>query len=109
MAAFFFTENFQPPTAEELIQKKMDAAATKNALQRSLETLEALPDFRAETQETAMRALCEELGLSAGQLFGTVRVATTSQKVSPPLFESMEILGRDTSLERIRQSIAGLG
>jgi hypothetical protein len=35
-------------------------------------------------------------------------VATASQKVSPPLFESMEILGRDTSLERIRQSIAVL-
>ena len=48
-----------------------------------------------------MRALVEELGLSAGQVFGILRVAVTGQKVSPPLFESMEIIGREKVLARI--------
>ena len=52
-----------------------------------------------------MRALAEELGLKAGQLFGILRVAVTGQKVSPPLFESMEIVGREKVLERLRNAI----
>ena len=45
-----------------------------------------------------MRLLAEELGLSAGQLFGILRVAVTGQKVSPPLFESMAIIGKEKVL-----------
>ena len=47
----------------------------------------------------------EESGYSAGQVFGILRVATTGQKVSPPLFESMEIIGREKSLERLKKAI----
>jgi glutamyl-tRNA synthetase len=43
--------------------------------------------------------------LSAGQVFGILRVAVTGQKVSPPLFESMAIIGRETVLDRIRAAI----
>jgi glutamyl-tRNA synthetase len=52
-----------------------------------------------------MRLLVDELGLSAGQVFGILRAAVTGQTVSPPLFESMEIIGRNTVLERLNQSI----
>ena len=45
--------------------------------------------------------LAEELGLKAGQLFGILRVAVTGQTVSPPLFESMEIIGKEIVLKRI--------
>lgn len=48
-----------------------------------------------------MRLLAEDLGLSAGQLFGILRVAVTGQKVSPPLFESMAIIGKGKVLERV--------
>jgi glutamyl-tRNA synthetase len=108
MGGFFFAETFDPAPPETIIQKKMDAASTKAALEAALTRLEALPDFRAETQESALRALADDLGLKPGQLFGALRMATTAQQVSPPLFETMEVLGRDKSLARIRQAIASL-
>jgi glutamyl-tRNA synthetase len=49
-----------------------------------------------------MRALADELGLKAGQLFGILRVAVTGRNVSPPLFETMAIIGKDIVLERIQ-------
>jgi len=50
--------------------------------------------------------VAEELGLKAGQLFGILRVAVTGQRVSPPLIESMAIIGRDKILERLREAVA---
>ena len=47
----------------------------------------------------------EELGLTLGQVFGILRVAVTGKKVSPPLFESMEVIGREVVLARIREAI----
>lgn len=52
-----------------------------------------------------MRAYVEESGYSASQVFGILRVAVTGQKVSPPLFESMEIIGREKCLQRIKNAI----
>jgi glutamyl-tRNA synthetase len=52
-----------------------------------------------------MRAFVETSGLSAGQVFGILRVAVTGQKVSPPLFESMEIIGRQKVLARLQKAI----
>lgn len=108
MGGFFFAKTFETPPPEAIIQKKMDAASTKAALRAALACLESLPDFRAGTQEAAMRTLADDLGLKPGQLFGALRMATTAQPVSPPLFETMEILGREKSLARIRQAIASL-
>jgi glutamyl-tRNA synthetase len=108
MAGFIFTDSFAPPPADQIIQKGMDAPRTQAALQAAADALDALPDFGAATQEAAMRALAKQLGLKAGQLFGALRAATTGQQVSPPLFETMEVLGREESLQRIRQAIASL-
>jgi glutamyl-tRNA synthetase len=52
-----------------------------------------------------MRALAEQLGLKAGQLFGILRVAVTGRTISPPLFETMEVIGKETVLVRIQQAI----
>jgi len=52
-----------------------------------------------------MRQLVDELGLQVNQVFGILRVAVTGQKVSPPLFESMEIIGREQVLERLKNAI----
>jgi glutamyl-tRNA synthetase len=103
-AAFFFEDVH--PTAETLIQKKMDAAGTRTALDAALAEIEALPDFEAETLEMALRALCERLGLKTRQFFGLLRVALTAQEVAPPLFETMSILGRETCLARIQAAQA---
>ncbi len=55
-----------------------------------------------------MRAMVESLGLTAGQVFGILRVAVTGQKVSPPLFESMEIIGRPKVTERLGKAAEAL-
>jgi glutamyl-tRNA synthetase len=52
-----------------------------------------------------MREFVEASGLSANQVFGIVRVAVTGQKISPPLFESMEIIGKEKVLERLHKAI----
>jgi glutamyl-tRNA synthetase len=70
--------------------------------------LSGLEEIRHESAETPLRLLAEELGLSAGQLFGILRVAVTGQAVSPPLFESMAVVGREKVLERVRRAIETL-
>jgi glutamyl-tRNA synthetase len=52
-----------------------------------------------------MREFVESSGFSANQVFGIMRVAVTGQKVSPPLFESMEIIGREKVLQRLQNAI----
>ncbi len=108
-ADFFFKETIGAPDPDALIPPKMDAVSTRAALEAAHATLAALPDFEAGTQEQAMRRLAETLGLEAGQLFGVVRVAVTGKRVSPPLFESMAIMGRATCLARIKAASASLG
>ncbi|TAK13773.1 MAG: glutamate--tRNA ligase [Anaerolineae bacterium] len=102
--AFFFKDSVDP-APESLIAKDLTAAQSHAALQRATAELEALPEWTHTAMETRLRALVEELGLKAGQLFGLLRNATAAQPVSPPLFESMEILGRDVSLGRLRHAL----
>ena len=109
MAGFFFRDEFVPPESpDDLIQKKMDAAGTVDALQHAYDHLLTVAEWTHDSLEAAMRALAEEMGLKAGQLFGTLRTAVTGQQVSPPLFETMEIVGRDESLRRIQIAAASL-
>ena len=58
--------------------------------------------FTAERIEEALRAYAERLGLSPRKAFQPIRVAVTGSKVSPGLFESLELLGKERSLARIR-------
>ena len=58
--------------------------------------------------EEPMRALADELGLKPGQLFMSARVAISGRTVSPPLFETMEVLGRERTLARLRQALEKL-
>jgi glutamyl-tRNA synthetase len=97
---FFFTADLDY-APQLLIAKKMTAEESLAALRKARETLAALPDFREETLEGALRALVEELGLKAGQLFGIIRVAATGTKIAPPLVGTLSILGRERVLERL--------
>jgi glutamyl-tRNA synthetase len=103
MGGFFFEEEVHPEP-ESLVGKKMTPAESAKAAQRAYLILAELPEINHETAEEPMRALAEELGLKAGQLFGILRAAVTGRTVSPPLFETMEIIGRETVLERIRKA-----
>jgi glutamyl-tRNA synthetase len=103
-AGFFFEEELEYDPAL-LVGKKMTAAGSVAALRRARAALAALDEFEAEAMEAPMRALADELGVKAGPLFGILRGAVTAQRVSPPLFETMEILGRTKSLARIDRAI----
>jgi len=110
LAGFIFADwnEFQAPPADLLIQKKMDAEGTVRCLEASIELIEKLDDFSHETQYEAFKELVKELGLKNGQVFGSLRVAVTAQKISPPTFETMEILGKDESIRRIKLAIEQL-
>jgi glutamyl-tRNA synthetase len=105
--AWFFRETVEPKP-EELIARNLTAAQSAQVARKALEILSALPQLTPEAAEPAMRAYVEQSGLSAGQVFGVIRVAVTGQTVSPPLFESMEIVGKEKVLARLRQAIATL-
>jgi glutamyl-tRNA synthetase len=103
MTDFIFEEEISYD-AQELIGKKMDAAGSLIALERTVATLARLDGFDTQTLESALRGLADELGLKAGQLFGIIRVATTGKTVAPPLFGTLAILGRERSLARLREA-----
>jgi glutamyl-tRNA synthetase len=103
--AGFFFKDIVEPNPEELIAKGLDARRSAAIARKTYEILSALPDLTHQTAEPPMRAYVEQSGLSANQVFGILRVATTGQKVSPPLFESMEIIGKDKVLERLKKAI----
>jgi glutamyl-tRNA synthetase len=102
--AFFFKDEVTP-NPEDLITKGLDAKQSAEIARRAYQILGAQPDISHERCEAPMRAYVEESGFSANQVFGILRVAVTGQKVSPPLFESMEIIGRDVCLKRIQNAI----
>ena len=108
MAGFFFIDDIHP-SREDLIVKGLSSQESASIAEKCLKLLGQLPDVNHQTAEPPMRLLVEELGLSAGQVFGILRVAVTGQKVSPPLFESMEIIGREKVLERLQNAINILG
>jgi glutamyl-tRNA synthetase len=66
------------------------------------ETLESVEPFEAAAIEEALRELAERLGLKPREAFQPIRVAVTGSKVSPGLFESLEVLGKPESLARLR-------
>ena len=103
-AAFFFKEKVEP-NPEDLVAKGLDAKQSAEVARLAYDILAALPDLSHETAEPPMREFVEKSGLSANQVFGILRVAVTGQKVSPPLFESMEIIGKGKVLERLQRAI----
>ncbi len=98
----FFFEGKIAYEPEALVGKKMDASSSLVALQRTRGTLADLDEFSVETLEPTLRALADDLGLKAGQLFGVIRVATTGKQVAPPLFGTLAVLGRERTLERLK-------
>ncbi len=107
LVGFFFQDGVEYDAAE-LVQRKMDTAGTKQALSRSHDALAGLESFDEESIESALRELAGELDLKVGQLLGSIRVATTGLKVAPPLFGTLEILGRERSLDAIAEAAARL-
>ena len=104
---FFFHDRLEH-SAKELIQKGMNGESTRNALETSVVLINGCESFAAEVLEAAFEGLRERLELSRRQFFSLLRVATTASRVSPPLFETMEVLGRDRCVDRIKGAIGAL-
>ena len=100
LVSFFFQEELVYDSSL-LVQKGMDDAATRHALETAHRRLEGASAWDAGTLEGILRPLAEELELKTGQLFGALRVAVTGRTASPPLFETMEVVGRAWCLARI--------
>ncbi len=104
LAGFFFEKDIDY-AAQDLIQKGLTKEQTVHILMESLRILSSVPELTKEKDEPLMREYVEKSGFTAGQVFGVLRIAITGQRVSPPLFESMEIIGKDKILERINNAI----
>ncbi|MGO4956348.1 glutamate--tRNA ligase [Luteococcus sp. Sow4_B9] len=105
--AFLFAADAEISAPDEVVGKLKDDAA--DVLDAALSVLEGLEPFDAETIQAALRAkLVEDMGIKPKFAFAPLRVGITGSNVSPPLFESMELLGHDSSLARLRSFRASL-
>jgi glutamyl-tRNA synthetase len=95
-AGFFFTDDVEPDGAD------LDV----DVLRAADGALAALEPWTAAAIEQALRGMADALGAKPRQAFQPVRVAVTGSRISPGLFESLELLGRERSLERIRSAAA---
>ena len=108
LTGFFFGP---PPDyeIETLVPKKATAESANSALSRVRQMLAALPEpLTHEAWEAGMRAIAEEVGMKAGDVFMILRVVVTGSPVSPPLFESIEVLGKEETLVRIDAALSKL-
>jgi glutamyl-tRNA synthetase len=104
---FFFVRELPPYDPAELIPQKGDAAMALRALEKGSQVL-ATVEFSHDSLEQALRNAAGELAIKTGQMFQPIRVAVCGRKNAPPLFGTLEALGRDICLERISQGIEKL-
>ena len=112
MTAYFFGEQAPDYDCAILVQKGMNSASTSSALVAAIDVLEtqtADDEFSHEKLEALLGELGASLSLSRRQFFGLLRTASTGRTVSPPLFETMEVMGRDRVLMRLGQAAGKLG
>jgi glutamyl-tRNA synthetase len=104
MLGFLFVDEsrfVRDPADEEKTLNEDGRAVVKAAH----DALAALDSWDTASIDAALRqALVEDLGLKPRNAFGPVRVAVTGRRISPPLFESLELLGHDRSLSRLRSA-----
>jgi len=104
LCSFFFIDELSYPPSL-LVIKGLDAASARAVLGRVLSVMEAAPRWDVQHLEDLIRPLGEEPGGSTKTLFGVVRVAVTGRTAAPPLFQTMEVLGAERCLRRLRAAM----
>jgi len=104
VADFFFLDELPPYDPAELIPQKGDRATALAVLQSACEIL-STAEFTHDALEAALKAGAQNLKLKTGQMYLPVRVAVCGRKVAPPLFGTLEVLGRQTTLHRIGRAL----
>ena len=107
-ADFFFVEKLPPYDPAELIPQKGDLAMALKVLQKAQAVL-ADVEFKHDPLDQGLRAAAQELGVKAGQMFQPIRVAVCGRKNAPPLFETLEVLGKEVTLARIGEAVKKAG
>ena len=95
-ANFYFKDDVEPEDPSLL-----DPAV----LELARDALAALDSWEMESIEAALRQLAVDVGLKPGQAFQPIRMAVTGSKISPGLFESLELLGREETLRRLNRAV----
>jgi glutamyl-tRNA synthetase len=103
-ADFFFVDQLPPYDPAELIPQKGDAVMAKKVLEKARSVL-ANVEFKHDPLDQALRTASQELGVKAGQMFQPIRVAICGRKNAPPLFETLEVLGKEKTLARIEAAV----
>jgi glutamyl-tRNA synthetase len=103
---FLFAADVPAPAPEALLGKAYRGRpeAAPATIDATVAALEALDGWHAPAIEERLRALAAEVGEKPGDLFMLCRLAVTGKNVTPPLFESMELVGRDPALARLRRA-----
>jgi glutamyl-tRNA synthetase len=106
MVRFIF-EDPAVPTGEDLLPKKAEPSRTIEAMRR---LIAVLPELQGspEQSEARLRGLAEELGVKLGDLLMPLRVALTGSRISPPLVESIRVMGAATARRRAEKALAAL-
>ena len=107
LTGFFFLDDTGLEIME-LIQKGMDAEVTLLALNATLNELRAMDAFNVQNLEKCLLNINTQLTLSRGQFLGMLRIALTGKKISPPIFQTMEVLGRDRCIRRLESARSSL-
>jgi glutamyl-tRNA synthetase len=103
---FFFSDVLEYESG--LLPGKLERGQAIDVLKKALQALDGIAGWRAGDMETSVRPLTEELGFKAGPFFGVLRVAVTGRTASPPLFETMEVLGKDRCMARLQSALGRL-
>lgn len=103
LSDFFFHRVQYDPAA---VQKVLKKEGVPEVLEKAIEILSSMAfPFESHEIEKRLRGLVEETGLKAKMVFQPIRVAITGRTISPPLFETIELLGRDATLERLSEAV----
>ena len=107
-AGFFFVGSvpYDAKAANKLVAKQHTPPETAKALRILLEEhLDGILQWNAESIETAAREYCEASGWTPKQLFMPIRIAVTGKAATPPLFDTMEVLGKEVCRRRLHDAI----
>tara|TARA_B100000029_G_scaffold104732_3_gene95275 strand:- start:10976 stop:12421 length:1446 start_codon:yes stop_codon:yes gene_type:complete len=105
ITSYFFDTDVGCSKAQ-IIQKGMDASQTITALKNIISAVHKLDPFASGNIEEVLRTTCVESDLKPREFFGLIRSAVTGRDATPPLFELMEVLGKDSTLLRLEKALS---
>jgi glutamyl-tRNA synthetase len=106
LMSYFLVDDLEPYDAALLVPKKVEPVAALTALKAFRDALPGIDLASHDASEARLRALADELGMKAGQVFMPIRVAATGRAQSPGLFDTLAAIGKDRVATRLDQAIA---